>query len=1177
MKLKLSLRRILYATILSMAAPISTLATATLSVGALAYTIATPQAEAAIYTWDSTAGSQYIHNLPSWKNEAGVSLSGTNWKTYWHDSATTKNTMRFTNATGANKQLEAKFDVLAFTGATIDALATGYTVCGNGSRNVDLHATSAADYTTLSGDYTAGQVASGKINFIVNEDFNLGRSGNKWKNMTLFADMNVFVATGKNFNLYATNLLVAAGTGEKNIDVHGGGTMNLYATNVNNSISWTVRGTETSNTTLNVETTAALDSVTMGGYATINLKGGLLTGALTVSGLGNVLNGAATTLANDINLAANSSLTLSGASSITGKITLGGVGSSISAASGQTLSLAGEISFVSLIEAGIQGADFAFELGSGVSIAAGATINLTGITSGTYTLFTTTGGNIGDLYDWANTTIIGLGARLTSKWINNGNSIELVLEGAVADLIWAGGNGVWSTDEAAGTDWDSTVVNKNFFDGDNVTFSGNGGSSLSSVIDIQTSVSPGKILVDGNQNWEFSGSGSIDGAGFLVKSGTGTLTINNKNNYSGGTTITGGILEVGIAGALGSGAVSVESNATLSLTVAGALDSVSQVNMQGGTLQLSGGATTIDGSKLTIVGDAKFNINLVGGIKASFTNAASITGNQNIVLTGNGSLTHSDWSGINSVNVAANTNLIITGGNGGQAARVLSGSGTITFNINPAVSAYSSHVNIGGNVFNGTIDHSDQNGLLISFTGQTAKSRFSLIANDKTYGTILATGGTLYLNSLTGNGRVRCDWGDFARTIDILLSAENTFSGEFFHSTGKCIDKITIDSAVGAKQRFILDGVGYNRDSQTVGILEVKNADVVISNNAKWNGGITLSETANLNFLNSSYTRSAAAGVISGAGSVTVSGNSTVSIAGSNTYTGGTTVTGGANLDVVSKLIVAGNAALGTGAVSATGSNAQVEIATGVIITNDVSLANGAKLDTGNITITNNVGGVATLTNHAGNKQLGGSTLNNATLSKANITLKAGTAYSFDKLKLTDGTTFSAAAGSTGVNLTLNDVTMAASGSTLSGPVRTGEFTLDGVADATVGPIDIYTIDMIGEGIDLTLSGTLTLDVALSSQEAFDTFIANYEAIINGTSELHYIGFVVDGVTDITGLGDIYVNVTFDGSESIHLGLNAVKQADGSYIFVIPEPSTATLSLLALAGLAARRRRRKQA
>ena len=1175
MKLKLSLRRILYATILSMAAPISTLATATLSVGALAYTIATPQAEAAVATWDPAAATDlYIHNMNNWTGDSG------SFTEFW--AGTAANTMRFDKASTTAIKLVPQFSTLSFSGVTVDVGAIGYTVSNDAApRDVNLRATSAADYTTLSSDYTDDVLAAGKINFIINENFSYGDTDIRWRTTYLHADMNAYIAVGKEFNFDTINI---SATEARNIDIHGGGKMNLAVNTISDNVSWTVRGSATNSTTLVVTSVTSLNSVKLGGYAILDLTSGAgLTGSLEVSGLGNqLLLGSATTLANDINLAANSSLTLSGASSITGKITLGGVGSSISAASGQTLSLAGEISFVSLIEAGIQGADFAFELGSGVSIAAGATINLTGITSGTYTLFTTTGGNIEDLYDWANTTIIGLGARVTSTWINNGNSIELVLEGAVADLIWAGGNGVWSTDEAAGTDWDSTVVNKNFFDGDNVTFSGNGGSSISSVIDIQTSVSPGKILVDGNQNWEFSGSGSIDGAGFLVKSGTGTLTINNKNNYSGGTTITGGILEVGIAGALGSGAVSVESNATLSLTVAGALDSVSQVNMQGGTLQLSGGATTIDGSKLTIVGDANFNINLVGGINASFTNAASITGNQNIVLTGNGSLTHSDWSGINSVNVAANTNLIITGGNGGKAARVLSGSGTITFNINPAVSAYSSHVNIGGNVFNGTIDHSDQNGLLITFAGQTADSRFSLIANDKTYGTILANSGTLYLNSLTGDGRVRADWGQYstARTIDLLLSGDNTFSGEFHNSSGNRMHKIIIDSASGTKRTFVLDGKGFTANTSTAGTLEVKNADVIISKTAQWNGKISLSENANLNFLNSSYTRSAAAGVISGAGSVTVSGNSTVSIAGSNTYTGGTTVTGGANLDVVSKLIVAGNAALGTGAVSATGGNAQVEIATGVIITNDVSLANGAKLDTGNITITNNVGGVATLTNHAGNKQLGGSTLNNATLSKANITLKAGTAYSFDKLKLTDGTTFSAAAaaaGSTGVNLTLNDVTMAASGSTLSGPVRTGEFTLDGVADATVGPIDIYTIDMIGEGIDLTLSGTLTLDVALSSQEAFDTFIANYEAIINGTSELHYIGFVVDGVTDITGLGDIYVNVTFDGSESIHLGLNAVKQADGSYIFVIPEPSTATLSLLALAGLAARRRRRKQA
>lgn len=57
----------------------------------------------------------------------------------------------------------------------------------------------------------------------------------------------------------------------------------------------------------------------------------------------------------------------------------------------------------------------------------------------------------------------------------------------------------------------------------------------------------------------------IDGAGGLVKSGTGTLVLGEDNTYAGGTLVQGGTLQVRGLG-LGSGDVAVESGAMLSMT-----------------------------------------------------------------------------------------------------------------------------------------------------------------------------------------------------------------------------------------------------------------------------------------------------------------------------------------------------------------------------------------------------------------------------------------------------------------------------------------------------------------------------------------------------------------------------------------------------------------------------------
>ena len=143
-----------------------------------------------------------------------------------------------------------------------------------------------------------------------------------------------------------------------------------------------------------------------------------------------------------------------------------------------------------------------------------------------------------------------------------------------ASLVWIPESGDW----AAGAghveqSWAGPDINSNFLAGDDVYF------THSADVNLVGELLPGRVVVSHAGGLvSMAGDGCISGAAVLEKSGSGELVIATANDYTGGTTLTGGTLTTQHSSALGS----------------------SGVTLRGGVLNLAGNAV---GNDIRVQGD----------------------------------------------------------------------------------------------------------------------------------------------------------------------------------------------------------------------------------------------------------------------------------------------------------------------------------------------------------------------------------------------------------------------------------------------------------------------------------------------------------------------------------------------------------------------------------------------
>ena len=704
----------------------------------------------------------------------------------------------------------------------------------------------------------------------------------------------------------------------------------------------------------------------------------------------------------------------------------------------------------------------------------------------------------------------------------------------IRNLVWnLAGSGVW---DAATANWANNLTPTAYASGDGVTFNGTGGT-----ITLSGALAPISVNVDNaSGTYVFSGataSDKITGAAALTKAGAGSLQLTSDNDYSGGTTISGGTIVVDGASRLGTGTIAL-AGGTLQLAAGTyALANALSVGAAGGTIDAAAdrtisGAAAISGA-LTKLGTGTLTL---GGTISSSAGAAFNVAAGDLVL--------GQASGI--VKVFANSTLtgnLVLGGpirfdvNGSST---ISGPGAIKVVSSGALFSNSSG-DLGGTISSEIILNSTG----AAFTkGAWSGTTYSPSATFAT--TVGGTnGGTLSVNKLSGNSDVDISNNSTTGggTMTLTLTGVSTYTGNTTINantpTAGANLVLGINNAlptatgiiVGTKTGVRLPVIDLNGYSQQVayladGALVSVSQYLTITNNGATASVLTLGGDTSPGTGFSGYLSDGAGGL-----SLVKTGSNTQTLSGFGAFNGGVTVNGGV-LKVVAAANTTSSSALGTGGV-VIGGTGQLFVAT--TITNDLTVNAGGRL--------------------AGNGATGAVTVNSTGVLAAATTpglLNAAT-------------------------LTTNGLTTLKSGSVLEWKVN------DAAGLAGIG----YDTFAFGLGLDLSnlsAANKATIRV-VSFANAGDAVFGNSTAFANGQART----FTLANVASITMPGSTsnitdlfaYDLTQFRFADGTQSDLASWSLAyDGSaislaYTSAIPEPSTYGLGLgcLALVFVAVRRRR----
>ena len=613
----------------------------------------------------------------------------------------------------------------------------------------------------------------------------------------------------------------------------------------------------------------------------------------------------------------------------------------------------------------------------------------------------------------------------------------------------------------------------------------------------------------------------ISGSGTLSKAGSGTLILSGSNSYTGGTTITGGTLQLGNGGASGSIAGNVTNDGTFAINRSDTFAFGGVISGTGSFAQIGPGTTILTAAN-TYSGGTVINSGMLA--VTADANLGAATGGLSF---GGGTLQFlSGFTTNRAVTLNAGGGTFDTNGNNATLAGTISGSGPLT-KIGAGVLTLSGSSTYSGatSVNAGTLQAGAANAFAPGSAFTVASgAMLNLNGFNQTIGS-LAGAGSVTLGSATLTTGTDNTSTTFSGTISgsggltkigsgaLTLSGANTYSGGTTitagslqlgngGASGSIVGNVTNNGtfAVNRSDTFTFGGVtsgsgAFQQNGAGTTILTAANTytggttitgGTLQLGNGGAGGSIVGNVTNSSTFAINRSDMFTFGGVISGSGALQQNGAGTTILTAANTYTGGTTIN-------------AGTLQLGNGGTSGSIAGDLVNNGAFAINRSDVFAFGGVISGSGAF----QQNGVGTTTLTGNNTYTGGTALNAGTLA-----VGSNTALGTGALAFASGTTLQAAAN--GLSL--------ANAMTLSGAdtvdTQTNALTLSGTISGSGG------LTKIGSGV-LTLSGANTYSGG-TTLAAGTLRLASNQAL--GTGALTTTGSVVDYANGVTITNPIVLN-----------------------------------------------------